>query len=195
MMKNWERESEVKWRKTEKECCLLLRYRFKSFVKNICILIYSFFFQIELLLLLRILVFVKFFPTMRFKTSNRERNHVTWRWHYSLFSIVQVLSLYPHYYLHTNLEKKHSWSKSFRFWGFPFFYVKASKHLRLGNHLSELEVDVLAGQLLVYRCECIDFVLNVDLLGFVQMNFDHARAVHLDTDALANDLSWVDDVV
>ena len=91
----------------------------------------------------------------------------------------------------------------------------------LDDDLSEFEVDIFASQFLVDRCEGLNlqkreqrsgnemaaqtsvassfgvayFVLNSGLLIFIKVNFNQSGSVLFDTSALANDLSWVDQIV
>ena len=61
--------------------------------------------------------------------------------------------------------------------------------------LRELEVHLLAGELLVDGGEGLHLVFNVSLLALVQMTFEQARSIQLDPDPLANNLCWVDQVI
>jgi len=61
--------------------------------------------------------------------------------------------------------------------------------------LSEFEVHILARQLLVDRRKSVDLVLHSGLLILVQVDFVEARTVELDANALAHDLSGVDEVI
>lgn len=65
----------------------------------------------------------------------------------------------------------------------------------LDNDLSEFEVDVLAGELLVDGSERLDLVLDRGLLRFVEVHLDESRAVELNARSLANNLGRIDEVV
>ena len=58
----------------------------------------------------------------------------------------------------------------------------------LEGHLREFEVDFLAGELLVDRAEGLSLVLDVGLLGLVQMHLEQAGPVQADP-AKADDIS------
>ena len=64
------------------------------------------------------------------------------------------------------------------------FYFKDEESVTNGtalqSHLWELEVDLLAGELLVDGAEGLSLVLNVRLLGLVQMHLEQACAVQAD---------------
>ena len=64
------------------------------------------------------------------------------------------------------------------------FYFKDEESVTNGTalqcHLWELEVDLLAGELLVDGAEGLRLVLNVGLLGLVQMNLEQACSVQAD---------------
>ena len=64
------------------------------------------------------------------------------------------------------------------------FYFKDEESVTNGtalqSHLWELEVDLLAGELLVDGAEGLRLVLNVRLLGLVQMNLEQACSVQAD---------------
>ena len=61
--------------------------------------------------------------------------------------------------------------------------------------LRELKVDLLAGELLVDGAEGLVLVLNVCLLGLVQVHLEQAGSVQLNPDPLTHDLGRVDQVV
>ena len=60
-------------------------------------------------------------------------------------------------------------------------------HLQVS--LGELEVNLLAGELLVDGGEGLHLVLNVGLLALVQMTFEQSCSIQLDSDSLPNNLS------
>ena len=73
--------------------------------------------------------------------------------------------------------------------------IDAQSRVRLDDDLAELEVDVLAGELLVDGGEGLDLVLDVGLLRLVQVDLDELGAVEFDARALANNLGRVDEIV
>merc|ERR1712183_575134 len=66
---------------------------------------------------------------------------------------------------------------------------------KLQDSLRELEVDLLAGELLVHRGEGLCLVLDVGLLGLVQVDLEQTGAVQTDPNSLANNLGRVDEVI
>ena len=79
-----------------------------------------------------------------------------------------------------------------------YFKAKHDKEqvlLALDQGVGELEVDLLAGELLVDAGEGLGLVLDVGLLGLVQVDLEQTRTVLADPDPLADYLSWVDEVV
>ena len=109
---------------------------------------------------------------------------------------------------HTRQKKKNTISAQ-------QFYFEDEKSVTNGTalqcHLWELEVDLLAGELLVDGAEGLSLVLNVGLLGLVQMNLEQACSVQADPkfiqirilirgdylipDPLSNNLCWVDKII
>ena len=63
---------------------------------------------------------------------------------------------------------------------------------KLQDSLRELEVDLLAGELLVHRGEGLCLVLNVGLLGLVQVDLEQAGPVQTDPDLKINkwEICW-----
>ena len=67
---------------------------------------------------------------------------------------------------------------------------------KLQDSLRELEVDLLAGELLVHRGESLCLVLNVGLLGLVQVDLEETSSVQADPEiniqfeVLDNGWSW-----
>ena len=55
---------------------------------------------------------------------------------------------------------------------------------KLQDSLRELEVDLLAGELLVHRGEGLCLVLDVGLLGLVQVDLEQTGAVQTDPEML-----------
>ena len=55
---------------------------------------------------------------------------------------------------------------------------------KLQDSLRELEVDLLAGELLVYRGESLCLVLNVGLLGLVQVDLEQPGPIQTNSEKL-----------
>ena len=53
---------------------------------------------------------------------------------------------------------------------------------KLQDSLRELEVDLLAGELLVYRGEGLRLVLNVGLLGLVQVDLEQPGPIQTNSE-------------
>jgi hypothetical protein len=71
-----------------------------------------------------------------------------------------------------------------------------SKHLSLlGTALGELKVDTLACQSLVDLRVGIESVVNTTTLLLIQHNLENLGSVFLGSDALADNLNWVDEIV
>ena len=56
----------------------------------------------------------------------------------------------------------------------------------LEGHLREFEVDFLAGELLVHRAEGLSLVLDVGLLGLIQVHLEEAGPVQADPTKIHN---------
>ena len=71
-----------------------------------------------------------------------------------------------------------------------------SPQTALQSHFWELEVNLLAGELLVDRAEGLGLVLNVGLLGLVQVDLEETSSVQADPEiniqfeVLDNGWSW-----